>query len=61
MDDANFIRQGLHLQDLPVYEADIPFIQQIRFTIKQAEAALPYFPDLNMEVPITIVDKELLR
>ncbi|WP_080875220.1 hypothetical protein [Oceanobacillus timonensis] len=60
MDDANFIRQGLHLQGLPFYETDIPYIQQIRYTMYQAQTSFHAFPHLNMEIPITIVDKELL-
>lgn len=60
MDDANFIRQGLQMQGLPVYEADIPYIQQIRYTMYQAQTSLHVFPHLNMEIPMTIVDKELL-
>lgn len=61
MDDANVIRQGLHLHGLPICETDIPYIQQIRCTMKLSQHALSAFPYLNMEVPITIVDKELLQ
>ncbi|MCT1903038.1 hypothetical protein [Oceanobacillus sojae] len=60
MDDANFIRQGLHLQGLPFCETDIPYILQIRCTMTLSQNALSAFPYLNMETPITIVDKELL-
>jgi len=60
MVDANFIRQGLHLQGLPIYEADIPYIQNLLCTINQAGTSLHAFPHLNMEVPITVADKELM-
>lgn len=56
----DFIRKSLYLQGLPVYEADIPYIYQLLYTINQAEGALHAFPDLNLETPITIVDKELM-
>lgn len=59
MDNATFIRKDLHLQGLPVYETDIPHIQNILY--KMAQASLQVFPYLNTEVPITVVDKGLLR
>ncbi|WP_100011152.1 hypothetical protein [Lentibacillus sediminis] len=58
---AHYIRQGLYNQGLPVYETDIPFIQNILYTVEQAESSLGAFPYLNQEVPITVVDKELMR
>ena len=61
MDNATFIKNGLHLQGLPVYEADIPYIRNILYTMNQAQVALHASPYLNMEVPITVVDKRLLR
>lgn len=61
MDDAHFIRHGLYAQGFPVYETDIPFIQNILYTVEQAERSLGAFPYLNQEVPITVVDKESMR
>ncbi|MFD1363379.1 hypothetical protein [Lentibacillus salinarum] len=61
MEKTNMIRQGLYLQGLPVYEADIPFIHNILCTMNQAQASLTAFPHLNQEVPMTIVDKALMR
>ncbi|GAB3059058.1 hypothetical protein [Virgibacillus ainsalahensis] len=60
MNDANFIRHGLYLQGFPVYEKDIPYIQTICHTINQAQTSLHAFPHLHQQVPITIVDKELM-
>ncbi|TFJ92400.1 hypothetical protein [Lentibacillus salicampi] len=60
MNDAKFIKQGLYLQGLSVYEADISYIQNILFTIEQAQKSLNAFPDLNQEVPITVTDKRLM-
>lgn len=57
MNDANFIKQFLDLQGLPIYETDIPYIQNILYTMKQAQGSLQAFPHLNLEVPITVVDK----
>ncbi|GIO22025.1 hypothetical protein [Oceanobacillus sp. J11TS1] len=60
MDNANYIRYGLHLQGLSAYENDIPYIYNLLRTMKQAQISLDAFPHLNTEIPITIVDKELL-
>ncbi|RKQ28180.1 hypothetical protein [Oceanobacillus halophilus] len=61
MCNINFIKQGLYVQNLPIYEADIPYIQDMLHTIQQAQLALEAFPHLHDEVPITIVDKGLIR
>lgn len=61
MNDTNFLREGLLLQNLPVYELDIPYIHSILFIIKQTQVSLAAFPYLNKEAPIMTVDKELLR
>lgn len=60
MHKDHFIRLGLYAQSLPIYETDIPYIQNILSTIEQSEDSLNTFPYLNQEVPITIIDKELL-
>lgn len=60
MNDIYFIKQALNLQGLPIYETDIQHIHNILCTINQAQASLKEFPDLNMYVPITIVDKRLM-
>lgn len=57
----SYVRQGLYLQGLPVYETDIPFILQILSTIHEAEIQLQAFPNVNTETPITIVDKAVLK
>ncbi|GGN54128.1 hypothetical protein [Oceanobacillus indicireducens] len=56
----SYIKNSLQEQGLPVIEFDIPFIQDILMTVKQAEYFLVEAPYLNMEVPIQVVDKELL-
>mgnify|MGYP001363698448 CR=1 FL=1 len=61
MFDPTFVRQGLYLQQLPVYESEIPYIIHQLGTVQQAKLALKYFPHLNEEVPITIVDKERMQ
>ncbi|WP_077618632.1 hypothetical protein [Bacillus sinesaloumensis] len=61
MNNSNFIKQSLYFQGLPIYETDIPHIQRILFTVNQAQRSLYAFPNLNSKVPITIVDKRLLR
>ncbi|MEW9674692.1 hypothetical protein ABRT01_00630 [Lentibacillus sp. L22] len=60
MDYVNFLKQRLYLQGIPVYENDITHIHNIIYTINQAQSSLRTFPHLNQEVPITIVDKELM-
>lgn len=60
MNDTHCLKRGLYVQGLPIYEADLPYISNILSTIKQTEASTDMFPDLNAEVPIVVVDKELL-
>lgn len=60
MNDISFIKQALYLQGLPFYEADIQHIHNILSTVNQAQASLKAFPDLNIEVPITIIDQRLM-
>lgn len=60
MVDVNDIRKNLDSQGLPVYETDLPFIHSILSTMEQAQTSLHLFPYLNMVVPITVVDKDLL-
>lgn len=61
MDSASLIKKGLRVQGLPVYETDIPYIENILYTMKKAETSLQAFPHLNIEVPITVADKEKMR
>lgn len=61
MNFENLIKQGLHVQGLPIYEPDIPYIHQILYTINQAETSISSFPSLNKEVPITVVDKGVVQ
>ncbi|MFD1851437.1 hypothetical protein [Oceanobacillus bengalensis] len=61
MNYEDFIRKSLSLQALPVYKTDIPYIHQILYTMNQAERQLQAFPRLNLEIPITIVDKKVLK
>ena len=60
MIDPSFIKQGLYFQQFPFYESDLPYIQSILLTMKQAEMATTAFPHLNAEIPITVVDKRLM-
>lgn len=61
MNDVNSIKQRLHSQRLPFYESDIQHIQNTLFIINYAEQSLQAFPHLNKKVPITIVDKRIIR
>ncbi|WP_134703209.1 hypothetical protein [Ammoniphilus sp. YIM 78166] len=36
--DARWIEQGLAAQGIPVYEADLPYLQHLLYTINQAQA-----------------------
>lgn len=60
MDYEKYLRQGLYLQGIPVYDTDIPYIRSILSTINQTQAPLKAFPYLNKEMPIKVVDKEVL-
>lgn len=61
MQSEVFIKQGLRQQGLPIYEIDLPYIRDILNNINQAELAAAAFPYLNEEIPITIVDKGVMR
>ncbi|MEB1808921.1 MAG: hypothetical protein LPK26_16805 [Bacillaceae bacterium] len=61
MDIHTFIRHSLHLNGMPVKEADLPYIQHVYHTIQQAQLPLKAQPDLSEEMPMTIVDPELIR
>ncbi|WP_010530227.1 hypothetical protein [Lentibacillus jeotgali] len=60
MNNTHFVKQGLYLQGLPIYEGDIPYIHNTLTTINQAQVSLKAYPDLNQKVPITVVDKRLM-
>ncbi|MDA3128754.1 hypothetical protein ACFPTR_13475 [Aliibacillus thermotolerans] len=59
--DGYAIQKLLRLQGLSVFREDVPQIFHILDTIYESEKATLAFPDLNEEVPMTIVDKELLQ
>ena len=60
MNDPYLIKHELCAQGLPVYEGDIPYIDNILTTINQSQASLQAFPDVNNEKPITVVDRRLM-
>jgi hypothetical protein len=60
MNEKDYIIQSLYHQMLPVYEAEIPFIYELLQELREAGKVLNEFPDLNMETPITIVDRDLM-
>lgn len=55
-----YLLQRLNSQGLSVYETDLPYIQSVLNTMNLAQAPLQLFANLNKEIPITIVDKELI-
>ncbi|SHG23396.1 hypothetical protein [Ornithinibacillus halophilus] len=61
MIDTSIIRNGLQVQKFPVYQTDIPYIQQIMYVMYHSKEPLDKFPHLNMTIPVTIVDKGLLQ
>ncbi|WP_216829701.1 hypothetical protein [Alkalihalobacterium elongatum] len=61
MNFTDYIRRSIHLHGIAVKEGDLPYIEHILHTIEQAQTPLKAKPDLNEEVPITIVDPELIR
>ncbi|MBY0095723.1 hypothetical protein [Mesobacillus maritimus] len=60
MEVQEYIRYSLALQGIDVYESDLPYIHNLLFTMNQAQVPLQAFP-LNKEVPITVVDKGMLK
>ncbi|WP_010093533.1 hypothetical protein [Ornithinibacillus scapharcae] len=61
MNDTTLIQERLHLQGLPVYPSDIAYIQSTLNTLLHAQNSLLAFPNINTEVPITVVEKRLLQ
>jgi hypothetical protein len=58
--NEQWIRMTLKERGLPAFDKDLPYIRQLLQTVNRAEQAADRAPYLNMEVPITVVDKELL-
>lgn len=54
------IKQHFSIHGIPINDADLPFIQHIHHTILQVSTPLTSQTELNQEVPITIVDPELI-
>ncbi|MGM9949894.1 MAG: hypothetical protein ACI33P_07190 [Lysinibacillus sp.] len=60
MMEEKSIKKILELQGFPVTGDDIIHTASIQSLVIEAQAALKDFPDLYMEKPITVVDKEVL-
>lgn len=60
MDYREFIKQSLSVEGLPFYDTDIQHVQRIDHTVHKAKTALKAFPNLNRQIPITIVDQKVI-
>lgn len=54
-----FISYQLQIQGLPAKETDLPYIQDLLYTVRKAQHSLNAFPGINQVVPITVVDKRV--
>ncbi|OLS38728.1 hypothetical protein BTR22_03500 [Alkalihalophilus pseudofirmus] len=61
MSAKSFIQQSLKLNNMEAIESDIPYIQKVLQAIRKAELTAVIPEDLNEEVPIVIVDPELIQ
>ena len=61
MDGKIFVKESLKIQGLPIYEIDIPYILDTLHTINASQRSLNAYPYLNEEIPITIVDKGMMK
>lgn len=61
LDYTAFIKQSLHVHQMPYHDKDVPYFQHILDTIFQEQQSLQQFPNLHEKVPITIVDLEVLK
>ncbi|MRX73952.1 hypothetical protein GJU40_17615 [Bacillus lacus] len=61
MTEAELLKKQLMDKGFPVHEGDIPYILMVLNSIKRAPSPFGRKTDLNEEVPVVIVDKELLK
>lgn len=61
MDNLSLLKMNLHLQHLPAYPSDLPYIDRLLQAMSVARTSLYSFSYLNTIVPITIVDKGYMR
>lgn len=61
MHATNVVKQGLHIHGIPVIEADIPYINSVMTTIQQAQTPLVKQQGLHEEVPLVIVDPDVIQ
>ncbi|WP_100333528.1 hypothetical protein [Bacillus alkalisoli] len=61
MKAENYIKQTLHLHNIPVIENDLPYIFDVLTTIYKEQTNLTIFPNLNEEVPVVVVDPGVIK
>ncbi|AST90368.1 MULTISPECIES: hypothetical protein [Sutcliffiella] len=55
------IEISLQKHNIRVIEKDVPYVREIVSIIHQAQASLEEFPTINEEVPIVVVDPEVIK
>lgn len=61
MQPTEFIKQGLLLHGIVLKEADLCHIQHVMNTIHHKQSQLTIESDLNEEVPLVIVDRDVIK
>jgi hypothetical protein len=56
-----YIKGALLLRCISPIDQDIPYIQSVLLTIQQAQTSLQPYPDLRKEIPLVVVDHEVIK
>lgn len=55
------IQEQLKLYGIPVIETDLPYIQQLQYTVQEAHKPVEARTNLHKEVPLVVVDPEVIQ
>ncbi|MED4017517.1 hypothetical protein [Sutcliffiella cohnii] len=55
------IESSLQKHNIRVIEKDVPYLREMVSIIHQAQTPLENFPSINEEVPIVVVDPEVIK
>lgn len=55
------IKAQLMMHGIPVIETDLPYIQRLLHTIREAHAPVEAYTNLHKEVPLLVGDPEVIQ
>ncbi|WP_213422044.1 hypothetical protein [Bhargavaea massiliensis] len=61
MGEINYIRSALKKQGFPALASDLPVLAGLMAEVSRAESDLREFPEVTKQLPVTVVQKELLK